>query len=79
MYLVILKEDLHGDKTGFISLSKSDLWDQIVAALNNWDTPFVPHEIESLLNLGHYTFNEHSKTCVEITITEIQPGEAFDF
>lgn len=78
MYLVVLKEDFHGNKEGFISLSRGDIWDQLKSHLENWDVPFTPDDLLSCLEKGSGTFNEHSKTYVEVTITEIQPGEAFD-
>ncbi len=79
MYLVILKEDFHGNKQGFISLSRGDIWDQLKSHLENWDVPFTADELLSCLEKKSGTFNQFSKSSVDVTITEIQPGEAFDF
>jgi hypothetical protein len=79
MFLVTMREDFHGNKQAFIALSRGDIWDLLKGHLENWGVPFVANDLLATLEKGRGTFNEHSKLSVDVEITEVQPGEAFDF
>jgi len=78
MFLITLFEDFHGNREGFISLTKEDIWDHLVTHLTNWDVPYTLDELETTIRKKHGYLNEHSKSCVTVRIIEIQPGQGFD-
>ena len=78
MYLITLTDNFHGNKEGFISLTKEDIWDHLVAHLNNWDVQYTIEELDTVIRKRYGYLNEHSKSYVTVKITEIEPGQGFD-
>lgn len=78
MYLITIFDNFHGNREGFISLSKQDIWNHLVARLDNWDVAYTLDELETAVRKGHGHLNEHSKSYVTVRIVEIEPGQGFD-
>lgn len=75
MYFITLFESLHCNKEGFIS-SAEDIIKNLKVHLDNWDCEYSEKELQSILKNGRGYANEQSKSCVEVTIVEVQPGES---
>lgn len=78
MYLITIFESFRGNREGFISLTKEDIWDHLVKHLDNWDVPYTIDELDTVIRKGYGDMNQHSKSYITVRIVEIQPGQSFD-
>jgi hypothetical protein len=78
MFFTIIIDHFHGNKEGFISLSIDDVRTHLIAHLDNWDSQYSEAELAYILEARHGFADEGSKANVEVTITEVQPGERID-
>lgn len=78
MFFVTISEDFHGNKEGFVSLDYLDIKKHLKAALDNWDAEYTDDQLDLIIEKGRGFVNENSKADVEISITEIEPGERID-
>ena len=77
MYVTTLIDNFHGNRESFISLSKEDVKIHLVSHLENWDCEYSKEELETILKNGYGTANKESKSCIEVEIVEVRPGETF--
>jgi hypothetical protein len=77
MYVTTLIDNFHGNRESWVSLSKEDVRTHLISHLENWDCDYSQKELESILEKGIGTADEKSKTCLEIEIVEVNPGERF--
>lgn len=78
MYITTLIENWHGNKESFISLTPTDVKNHLREHLDNWGCDYSEEEFLLILKNLHGFADEKSKTCVEVTITEVRPGETIN-
>lgn len=78
MYFVIIREDWHANKEGFIALSLEDMKVALKEHLDNWGVEYTEEQLQKTIDDKHGLFDQDHKRYVEVEISEVSPGERID-